>query len=156
MPAHRADKPRSGVCGHCTGPSRPRVIGLFIWARIDDQRQRSFVTGYPGRPPGSQDLEDIRGSMHAGCRQRVADSGQTSVPWRLSRSVIDSVGLAGAEFARNADYRASPSITADSVCAQMVQFWAAWFYKTFGHALYSCGSSLLIPHKHRLSGATVL
>jgi len=26
------------------------VIGLFIWARIDDQRQRSFVTGYPGRP----------------------------------------------------------------------------------------------------------
>ena len=24
------------------------VIGLFIWARIDDQRQRSFVTGYPG------------------------------------------------------------------------------------------------------------
>jgi DNA invertase Pin-like site-specific DNA recombinase len=24
------------------------VIGLFIWARIDDQRQRSFVMGYPG------------------------------------------------------------------------------------------------------------
>jgi len=24
------------------------VIGLFIWARIGDQRQRSFVTGYPG------------------------------------------------------------------------------------------------------------
>jgi len=24
------------------------VIGLFIWARIDDQRQRSFVRGYPG------------------------------------------------------------------------------------------------------------
>jgi hypothetical protein len=23
------------------------VIGLFIWAPIDDQRQRSFVTGYP-------------------------------------------------------------------------------------------------------------
>src|SRR2546429_3975930 len=83
--------------------SGPAVIGLFIWARIDDQRQRSFVTGYPGRPPGFQDLEDIRGSTHAGCRQRVADTGQTSVPWRLSRSVIDSVGLAGAEFARNAE-----------------------------------------------------
>ena len=27
------------------------------------------------------------------------DGGQTPVPWRLSRSVIDSVGLAGAEFA---------------------------------------------------------
>jgi hypothetical protein len=26
-------------------------------------------------------------------------TGQTSVPWRLSRSVIDSVCLAGAEFA---------------------------------------------------------
>jgi hypothetical protein len=29
------------------------VIGLFIWVRIDDQRQRSLVTGYPGRRPGS-------------------------------------------------------------------------------------------------------
>ena len=36
-------------------------------------------------------------------RQRVADGGQTSVPWRLSRSVIDSVGPAGAEFAQNAE-----------------------------------------------------
>ncbi len=27
----------------------PGVIGLSIWARIDDQRQRSFVTGYRGR-----------------------------------------------------------------------------------------------------------
>jgi len=79
------------------------VIGLFIWARIDDQRQRSFVTGYPGRPPGFLDHEDIRGSMPAGRRQRVANGGQTSVPWRLSRSVIDSVGLAAAEFARNAE-----------------------------------------------------
>ena len=31
----------------------------------------------------------------------MADGGQTSVPWRLSRSVIDSVGPAGAEFARS-------------------------------------------------------
>ena len=34
--------------------------------------------------------------MHAGRRQRVTDGGQTSVPWRLSRSVIDSVGRAAA------------------------------------------------------------
>jgi hypothetical protein len=37
--------------------------------------------------------------MHAGRRQRVPHGGQTSVPWRLSRSVIDSVGPAGAELA---------------------------------------------------------
>src|ERR1019366_3630981 len=30
------------------------VSGVFIWARIDDQRQRSFVTGYPGRLSGSR------------------------------------------------------------------------------------------------------
>ncbi len=58
----------------------------------------------PGQPPGLQDREDIRGSMHAGRRQPVAGGGQTSVPWGLSRSVIDSVGPAGAGFARNADY----------------------------------------------------
>jgi hypothetical protein len=81
----------------------PGVIGLLIWARIDDQRRRSFVTDYPGRPPGFQDHEDIRGIMHAGRRQRVADGGQTPVPWRLSRSVINSVGPVGAEFARNAE-----------------------------------------------------
>jgi len=31
----------------------------------------------------------------------MADGGQASVPWRLARSVIDSVGPAGAKFARN-------------------------------------------------------
>jgi hypothetical protein len=36
-------------------------------------------------------------------RQRVAVGGQTSLPWWLSRSVIDSVGLAGTEFAQNAE-----------------------------------------------------
>jgi hypothetical protein len=36
-------------------------------------------------------------SMHVGRRQRVADGGQTSVPWRLLRSVINAVGPAGAE-----------------------------------------------------------
>lgn len=41
--------------------------------------------------------------MRAGRRQRVTVDGQRSLPWPLSRSVIDSVGLAGAEFAWNAD-----------------------------------------------------
>lgn len=35
---------------HCVQWSVPGVTGLFTWARIDDQRQRSFATGYPGRP----------------------------------------------------------------------------------------------------------
>jgi hypothetical protein len=59
-----------------------------------------FATGYPAAR--FQDHEDIR-SMQAGCRQRVADSGQTSVPWRLSRSMSDLVGPASAEVARNAE-----------------------------------------------------
>jgi hypothetical protein len=41
--------------------------------------------------------------MRAERLQRVAVGGQTSLPWWLSRSVIDSVGLAGAEFAQIAD-----------------------------------------------------
>jgi hypothetical protein len=36
---------------------------LSAWARIGDQRQRCFVTGYPGRLPGFEDHEDIRGRM---------------------------------------------------------------------------------------------
>jgi len=32
---------------------RARVIGLSIWAQIGYQRQGSFVTGCPGRPPVS-------------------------------------------------------------------------------------------------------
>jgi hypothetical protein len=85
-------------------PSAPAVVGRSIWARIGDRRQRSFVTGYLGWPPGFQNHEDIRRIIHVGRRQRVADGGQTSVPWRLSRSVIDSLGPAGAEFARIAEY----------------------------------------------------
>src|SRR5260370_39554986 len=46
--------------------------------------------------------------MRVGRRQRVVGGSQTPVPWRLSRSVIDSVGPAGAEFARNADYFPGP------------------------------------------------
>jgi hypothetical protein len=38
--------------------------------------------------------------MHAGRRQRVTDGGQTSVPWRLSRSVIDSGGRPAASSPR--------------------------------------------------------
>ena len=30
-----------------SGARRSGVIGLFSWARINDKRQRSFVTGYP-------------------------------------------------------------------------------------------------------------
>jgi hypothetical protein len=74
--------------------------------------------GFGGR------LQDIQGSMHAGRRQRVADGGQTPVPWRLSRSVIDSVGPAGVEFARNADYL--PIAIAAPLRAsgtQNIQFW---------------------------------
>jgi hypothetical protein len=53
--------------------------------------------GLPGRPPAFQEHEDIRGSMRAGRRQRVAGGGQTPVPRRLSQSVIDSVGPAAAQ-----------------------------------------------------------
>ena len=42
--------------------------------------------------------------MRAGRRQRAAVGGQTSLPWQLSRSMIAPGGLAGAEFARNAEY----------------------------------------------------
>jgi hypothetical protein len=72
----------SGACEEDGYAWRTGVIDPFIWARLGDQRQRSFVTGYPGRPPGFQDHEDIRGIMHTGRRQRVADGGQMSVPWR--------------------------------------------------------------------------
>src|SRR5260370_18472887 len=50
--------------------------------------------------------------MHAGRRQRVAYGGEASVPWRLSRSVIDSVGPAGAEFARNCRIFCGPQMLA--------------------------------------------
>jgi len=80
------------------------VIGLFIWAQIDDQRQRSFVTGYPG-PPGFQDHEDIPGRMHAGrpVSEWPPAGGQNvaSVAAITEHFVIDSVCPAGAEVARN-------------------------------------------------------
>src|SRR5262245_40903190 len=58
-----------------------------------------FRDGLPGSATRLQNHEDIRGRMRAARRQAVAVGGRTSLPWRLSRSVIDSVGLAGAEFA---------------------------------------------------------
>ena len=68
-----------------------------------------------------------RGSMHAGRRQRVADGGQAPVPWRLSRSVIDSVGPAGTEFARNADFvLAKARLTLRSSGAQNFRFWVLY------------------------------
>ena len=42
----------------------------------------------------------------------MADGGETPVPRRLSRSVIDSVGPAGAEFARNASASLSGELAA--------------------------------------------
>src|SRR5260370_987948 len=71
------------------------VTGLFIWLRIDDQRQRSFVTAYWDRPPGSQEHKDIRGRMCADRRECMPGGGQTLLPWRISRSVIASAGPAG-------------------------------------------------------------
>ena len=50
---------------------------LFIWLRIDDQRQRSFVTGCWDRPPGSQEHKDIRGRMRADRRECMPGGGQT-------------------------------------------------------------------------------
>jgi len=61
----------SGKYSHIRAVFDIGVIRLFTWAPIDDQRQRSFVTGYLGRPPGFQDHEDIRGRMPAGRRHRV-------------------------------------------------------------------------------------
>jgi len=61
-----------------------------------------FVTDYPAPTARLRDREDSRRRFRAGHLQRVTAGGQMSLPWRLSRSVIDSVGPAGAEFARNA------------------------------------------------------
>jgi hypothetical protein len=81
-----------------------------------------FVTGYPRRPPGFQDhYEGIRGRMCAGRRQRVAAvGGQTSLLWRLSRSVIDSVSPAGAEFARNAESECLTAALPPQVTAKQI------------------------------------
>src|SRR5712692_2980410 len=102
MPLTRGMSARA-PCPASTTISRTSVIGLFIWARIDDQRQRSFVTGYPGPPARLSESRRHRGRMRAGRRQPAATGGQTSHLYRLSRSVINSVGPAGAEFARIAD-----------------------------------------------------
>jgi hypothetical protein len=50
-----------------------------VAARIVEADPERAVGLSPGRPPGFQDHEDIRGSMHTGRRQRVAGGGQTSV-----------------------------------------------------------------------------
>ncbi len=56
----------------------------------------------------------------------MADGGQASVPWRLARSVIDSVGPAGAKFARNgAEYeRRRNCVGSARVGAPIVRFCA--------------------------------
>ena len=88
--AHDSGYPSQVVAAgsRCTPPARirtpaPGVAGLFIWLRIDDQRQRSFVTGYGDRPPGSQEHKDIRGRMHADRRGCVPGGGQTLLVGRV-------------------------------------------------------------------------
>jgi hypothetical protein len=89
--------------------SRWAALGLSAGDLIMALRQllnlkqlfRCFVTGYPGPITRLQDYEGIRGRRYAARRQPSLD--QTSLPWRLSRSVINAVDLAGAEFARNAE-----------------------------------------------------
>ena len=73
-----------------------------VCARIGDQRQRYFVTRYPGPTTRLPDDQGIRGRMHAERRQPSAD--QTSLPWQLSQSVINAVDPAGTERARHAEY----------------------------------------------------
>jgi hypothetical protein len=47
----------------------------IYWLRIRNQRQRSFMTGYRNRPPGSQEHKDIRGRMRAERRERMPGRG---------------------------------------------------------------------------------
>ena len=54
--------------------------------------------------------------MRAGRRQRVAVGGQTSLPWRLSRSVIGPGGPAGAESPCT-NLRAGRSTAGNATCA---------------------------------------
>jgi hypothetical protein len=102
---------------HLTGLSRDLLYDKLRRGNppCEDRQTAAHRSPAPGTVPGyciltqgqvhhgCSDYRIIRGSMHPGSRQRVADSDQASAPWRLSRSVIDSVGPAGAEFARNAD-----------------------------------------------------
>ena len=66
--------PRSLGIGAQYRCARLGVIGLFIWARIDDQRQRSLVTGYPGPTARFRDHKTSEAvyvqHMSASCRRR--------------------------------------------------------------------------------------
>jgi hypothetical protein len=63
----------------CPVTLEPGDIDLFIWARIDDQRQRSFA-GPSARPSGVQDRQTSEAVCLTGHRQRVAVGGQTPLP----------------------------------------------------------------------------
>jgi hypothetical protein len=84
---------------------RAATVSLVLSAHFSVHGSMINGNALSSRPPRAaprlQDYEGIRGRIHAG--QRVAAGGQTSLPWRLSRSVIDAVDLVGADFARNAD-----------------------------------------------------
>jgi len=64
----------------------------LIRSPIDDQRQRSFVTGYRDMPPGSPQHEDIRGRyvpglLHPAAAARFLDpaTGAGLDAWQAGR-----------------------------------------------------------------------
>ena len=85
LPARRADGPAGSnrwsrtACGPRTSASGPDTLGIRRPARLSGSR--GHPRPYACRPP----------SASAVC-------GRASLPWRLLRSVIDSVGAASAEF----------------------------------------------------------
>ena len=93
-------------CGN--SKSRQVVIGLFIWPRIDDQRQRSFVTGYRDRPPG---FSGARSQPRPVCEQTAASACPAVAGSRFrdgsSRRVISSIGPRRAPSSRGTPIRAA-------------------------------------------------
>ena len=79
------------------------VIGLLTGARIGDQRQGYFVTGYPGPTTRLPDDEGIRGVMHAESRQPSAANHRFHSGYHgasLTRSsVIQGVGMLAVTWA---------------------------------------------------------
>ncbi len=78
------------------------VFGTII---VNSARLCPWVSGLPwaGRPAFRITKTSEAVCVHDAVNE-WAVGGQTSLPRRLSRSVIASVDLAGAEFARNAEY----------------------------------------------------
>jgi hypothetical protein len=92
---------------HHPSISRMGAIGLFIWARIGDPRQRSFVTGYPGPTARLSGLR--RHPRPYACRTPPASGRRRPdvASVALSRSVIARPAWRApspSESERNADY----------------------------------------------------